>query len=141
MKCKAYLLVVFIAAMAVHGAVSAQPLDCSYGWSDQWGSGWCDFRAPMNLAQGICMRLLIGGTANQILVRVLRDGEDPNRPVGLLGDPMSVPKDRKVIIKLDRTYSNVVQISVHGGRKAWHISLGGQNGPATLQLVERVSCP
>ena len=142
MKRKACLLVAFIVTLlSVQQTASAQPLDCSYGWSDRWGSGWCDLQAPMNLAEGACISLLIGGTANNILVRVLRDGEDPNQAVGLLGGPISVPENRNVIVRLRRTYSNVVQISVHGGRKAWHIPLGNQNGPATLQLVEHVSCP
>lgn len=118
-----------------------QALGCSYGWSDQWGSGWCDIQPPMNLVDGSCIKLSIGGTANKVLVRVLRDGENPNVAIGLLGDPLSVPKDRKIIIKLGRTYSNVVQISVHGGRKPWNISLGNNNGPAKLDLAESVKCP
>lgn len=137
---KAFLFIAFMAAVAAQQTVSAQPLDCSYGWSDRWGSGWCDLQAPMNLAEGACISLLIGGTANKILVRALRDGEDPNQAVGLLGGPISVPQNRNVVVKLRRTYSNVVQISVHGGRRAWHISLGNNNGPATLQLIEYVSC-
>lgn len=141
MKIRILLSVIIMCVLSITGAAIGQPLDCSYGASSQGGSGWCKLNAPMNLAEGLCMRLSIGGTADKILVRVLRDGEDPNTAVGLLGDPVSVPKDRKVIVKLGKRYSNVVQISVHGGRKPWNTPLGSQNGPATLDFVERIKCP
>jgi len=142
MKQKVYLLlVVFIAVLSIEGSVIGQPLDCLFGSSSRWGSGWCDFEHPINLTEGTCLRLSIGGTANKILVRILRAGEDPNEPIGLLGNPITVPNNRKIIIRLERTYSNVVQISVHGGPQAWHFNLGSNNGPATLLMVEQVECP
>jgi len=144
MKQKAFLLLaVFIIILSIDGKVIGQPLNCLLGSSSRWGSGWCEFEPPINLMKGTCLRLAIGGTANKVLIRILRAGEDPNEPIGLLRGciPFTVPNDRKIIISLERTYSNVVQISVHGGRQAWHCNLGSNNGPATLLMVEQVECP
>jgi len=141
MKCIVFLLIAFIITIATHVPVSAQPLECTYSSSDQWGSGWCDLFPPMNLAEGVCLDLKIGGSANMILIRVLREGEDPNQSVGLIGEPIKLPDDREVTVNLRKTYSNVVQISVHGGPNPFRISLGSNNGPAKLQLVEHVNCP
>lgn len=144
MKQKSFLLlVVFIVVLFIERNIMGQPLDCLFGSSSRWGSGWCDFEHPINLTKGTCLRLSIGGTARRVLIRILRAGEDPNEPVGLLQGclPFTVPNNRKIIIKLEKTYSNVVQISVHGGRRAWQCYLGNNNGPAILLMVEQVKCP
>jgi hypothetical protein len=137
---KRRLFVAIMAAAFAQQTVNAQPLDCSYNWSERWGSGWCDLKSPIKLAKNTCVSLSIGGSANQILVRVLKNGEDPNQPIGIL-DTKTVPKNRQVTVEFRKEYLNVVQISVHGGRKAWHIALGNQNGPATLQMVKQINCP
>ena len=57
-------------------------------------------------------------------------------PSGVIGDRVDVPKSRNVEIVLLADYDNVIQISVHGGPNPWgRFSLGGGNGPATLETA------
>ncbi|MBN1573111.1 MAG: hypothetical protein JW984_07945 [Deltaproteobacteria bacterium] len=138
------LLMVFMVVLVLSagGTVIGQPLDCyNYGESIQYGSGWCDLKPPINLAEETCLKLTIGGTATKVLVRLLKGGEDPNSAVGLIGDPITVPSNRIIIVKLKKAYLNVVQVSVHGNPSPFGIDLGINNGPARLDMVEKVDCP
>ena len=118
----------------------AQPLDCTLGSSETDGNGWCDLPSPTTINADVCLNLEIGGTAQKVLVRILRRAEDPNKAVGILGGPIDVPTNRKVVVKLKKDYTNAIQISVHGGRNPWKRQLGDKNGSADLQAVERVNC-
>jgi hypothetical protein len=108
------------------------------GVSKRWGSGWVDLNKAVDLKKGDRLRLKIGGTAKKILVRLLSDLDRADEPEGIVGDTRSVPANRLVEVVLDADYLSVKQISVHGNPRAWSWSLGGDNGPATLESVERV---
>ena len=135
------LLFVLLAFAGAPQVATPQPLNCAFGSSERWGSGWCDLQPPLTLGTGVCLKLVVGGTAKQVVARALCRGDDPNQAGGLLGGIMQVPPDRQLIVKLNRTFPNIVQISVHGGSAAWQFRFSAQNGPADLQLVEQLVCP
>jgi hypothetical protein len=136
-------VVVFVppAPTATSDEVRSQELSCRLGSSSQFGSGWCDLEAPTTFAAGTCLKLQVGGSARQVVVRLLARGQDPNEAVGVVGGAQSVPATRLLVLKLPRTFPNTIQLSVHGNSSAWQFSLGTQNGPADLLGVERVACP
>jgi hypothetical protein len=121
-------------------------LNGNIGSSGQYGSGWIDLFSMQNFKKGDNIRLTIGGSAQKILVRLLSAGQFPEQPVGILPgkDPekgnafvTKVPINRIVLVKLDSSYSNVIQISVHGGPNPWgQFPLGASNGPATIINAE-----
>jgi len=105
--------------------------------SPRWGSGWIDLTKPINLAAGDRLRLRLGGTATKVLLRLLGEGQFPDDPVGILGGPLAVPKERLVEVKVESARRGIVQISVHGGPNPWgQYPLGEKNGPATLESAE-----
>jgi hypothetical protein len=111
-------------------------LDGIAGASSRWGAGWIDFVKPMDFETNDRLRLKVGGTAEKIIVRLLEEGQFPDEPAGIVGYSIEVPKDRIVEIVLHKAHKKIVQISVHGGPKAWHFPLGADNGPATLVSAE-----
>jgi hypothetical protein len=116
-------------------AEDCQKLVGTIGASPQWGSGWIDLSST-ELKAGNHLRLTIGGSAEKVLVRILRQGEPPDSASGIL-DQFVVPEDRVIDVKLDQDFSGVRQISVHGGPNPWgQFPLGGGNGPATLMNAE-----
>jgi hypothetical protein len=132
------LLVVLFCAVAP-GAVSAQVIKGKIGSSRPWGSGWLDLPNPVDFATGDRLRLSVGGKATKILVRLLPQGGDPNKAIGVLGGVIIVPKSRIVEVTLPEDRKQVVQISVHGGPSPWGTNpLGAGNGPATIISAERV---
>lgn len=112
------------------------------GSSSQWGSGWIELSPMQNFKSGDRLRLTIGGSAQNILIRLFSTGQSPDQPVGILPGKAAVkgnafaipvPKNRIVVVELDSAYSNVLQISVHGGPNPWgQFPLGFSNGPATI---------
>jgi len=117
----------------------SEDFECKLGSSGQFESGWCDLSRMTDFKRGDRVRLRIGGDARLILLRFLRKGSDPNAPSGFEGPPLRVPKERVIEVVLDGDHRETVQISVHGGPSPWGIvSLGGDNGPATLLGAERV---
>lgn len=127
-----------VAASAAPVASAAAPcaaLEGQVGTSDRWGSGWLDLKPPAELAAGSHLRVTVGGTATKVLVRLLRQGESPDSPSGVLG-VFAVPADRIVDVTLKAATANVVQISVHGSPKPWSWDLGSSNGPANLSRIE-----
>jgi len=118
----------------------AQQLNCFLGSSPQWESGWCDLRPSMNFSSGERLRIVVGGTARQILVRLLPQGGDPNSPAGIVGSSRRIPSNRTLEIVLESNYSRISQISVHGGSNPFNIApLGQDNGPATIISIERLT--
>jgi hypothetical protein len=102
------------------------------GYSEQWGSGWLQLSTVSDFKRGERLRLLIGGSAQKVVIRLLSKGESPDGPSGVFGT-FNVPPDRYVVATLDGDYQNVFQLSVHGGPRPWNMfPLGGGNGPATL---------
>ena len=123
-------------------AESAEPNPKSIGGksgsSSRWGSGWLDLEPVTDFAKGDRLRLTIGGTATKIFVRLLPKGESPGESIGIIGGVMTVPNNRIVEVTLAADRKQIIQISVHGGPNAWNRSLGGGNGPATLEAAELI---
>jgi hypothetical protein len=103
----------------------------------QYGSGWLNLNPPVDFKQGDRLRLTIGGTAKRIVVRLLAQNQSAKTSAGAIPPPREVPaapKERTVEVVLEENYSNIMQISVHGGNNLWDgtFNLGPDNGPATL---------
>lgn len=107
------------------------------GSSSDYGSGWLDLATMSDFKQGTRLRLVVGGTAQKIIARLLSQGDSPDRPTGIVGT-FDVPSSRKVVVSLDGDFLNTVQISVHGGPNPFGMfPLPGGNGPAFVTEVER----
>src|SRR6267154_1246526 len=116
-------------------AQNCEKLSGEVGASSRWGSGWIDLAAE--LRRGERLRVQVGGSATKVLIRVLRSGELPDDPVGIVGE-FAVPANRIAEVVLKEDLKSVKQISVHGGPNPWgKFPLGSLNGPATLLGVER----
>jgi len=106
------------------------------GASSQWGSGWIDLPLT-NINANETLRLSIGGSASEVLVRILKENESPDSPTGILGQ-FTVPNPRVIEFRAGQDFNNVKQISVHGGVNPWgQFPLGGGNGPATIMKAEK----
>ncbi len=106
------------------------------GVSSRWGSAWLDLGTVTEFFRGDRLRLTIGGTAEQVLVRLLPRGSSPDKPVGILPETYSVPPNRILEVLLNSNHSGITQISVHGGPNPWGMyPLGDENGSATLTDV------
>ena len=112
------------------------PLLGEIGASSRWGSGWLDLGAPTDFLNGDRIRIKVGGSAAKILVRLLPKGQSPDTGTGRIGGTITVPENRIVEVTLKYDREDVIQVSVHGGAKPWNISLGGGNGPATIEEAE-----
>lgn len=117
----------------------AEVLAGAPGVAPQWGSGWINLAPPVDFTKGDRLRILIGGEANKVLVRLLPKGQPPDSSVGIVREPIDVPKTRIVELVLPQDHKQVVQISVHGGSNPWgKFPLGGGNGAATIESAERI---
>jgi hypothetical protein len=124
---------------SVHAQPRVTEISGRLGISES-GSGYLDLKSPVNFRSGDELRILVGGTARKVVIRLLAKGGKPESPVGIVGGPLDVPSGRIVRVVLSAARDDVVQISVHGGENPWNqIPLGSGNGPATLLRVERVS--
>jgi len=116
-----------------------QQLQCSLGSSQQSASGWCVLERPTDFRSGERLKVVVGGTARQILVRLLPRGVSLDTPTGIIGGPRRVPANRTVEVVLESDYSTISQILVHGGPNPWGVSpLGENNGPATIISIKRL---
>ena len=109
------------------------------GSSAAYGSSWLNLEMPITFERGTCLNLTVSG--GRILVRLLPAGQSADDPVGIIGPAVAVPQGGQLVIRLDRRYENIIQISVHGSPRAFNESLGDNNPPAHLQGVSVVSCP
>ncbi len=109
------------------------PLLGKIGSSTPWGSGWIDLEAPTVFLKGDRIRIKVGGSASKVLVRLLPKGRSPDTSAGRIGGTITVPEGRIVEVTLTYDRKEIIQVSVHGGPKPWNISLGGGNGPATIE--------
>ena len=145
MKRFALVVMLLVALLAVAMPVVAQncqELPGAIGHSTTFGSGWLDLLPPINFKKGEKLRLWIDGDAQKVLVRLLPSRSGPDDEVGLLPGIHNVESNKPVEITLSADYNDIKQISVHGGGNPWgHHSLGGDNGAATLESVERCSSP
>lgn len=133
------LLYLLVGSLPCTCAQNCQNVSGTPGASSQWGSGWIDVPTTTEFKKGENLRLALGGTATKVLVRILRTGESPDDPTGIVGQ-FDVPKSRTVEVTLKEDLKSIKQISVHGGPNPWgRFPLGGGNGPATLTSIERCS--
>jgi hypothetical protein len=143
MNIRLYILrilgVLLIGTLTLTTTKAAELLSGETGASSQWGSGWLDLDRPTDFKSGNKLRLIIGGTAKNIKVRLLPKGRSPDTRAGMLGGVVAVPESRTVEVELQSDRPQVVQISVHGGPNPWgKYPLGGGNGPATLDSAELI---
>jgi len=103
-----------------------------------WQSSWIDLTKATNFQRGERLKITLRGSAENLVVRLLPSGAHPSSSDGIVGDVRKMPKSGVLQVQLPEGRRNIVQISVHGGQKAWDISLGSKNGPVTLVGVERV---
>jgi hypothetical protein len=107
------------------------------GTSPETDSGWLTLEKMSDFERGGKLLVHVGGTADKILIRMLRKGANPDYPKGMDGGTHEVPSDRLVEAVLERDHKDVVLISVHGGPKPWgFFPLGEDNGPATILGVK-----
>jgi len=102
-----------------------------------WQSSWMDLSTMTTFKTGEKLIITTHGSAENIVVRLLPQGAHPTSSEGIIGSIIRVPKDGILRIELKETHKNVVQISIHGGQKAWDFSLGDKNGPVNLVSIER----
>lgn len=109
------------------------------GYSDQWGSSWFDLGSIADFNKGDMIRVTLqDNRATSVLIRLLREGQSPENPVGIVGGRAVPVVNGSVTVTLQQDYPRIKQISVHGGRKAWHFDLGASNGPARVGMIERL---
>lgn len=127
-----------VAAIITASTGYAEDLAGTHGVSNRWGSGWINLQQTTDFSKGDRIRLKVGGSATRVLVRFLTDLELADEPLGIDGGVQNVPDSRVVDLTLTTSHPGTRQISVHGGHRAWDWSLGGDNGPATLETAERL---
>lgn len=129
----------FIAMLGAPGAF-AEPIEGAVGASSTWGSGWIDLTSVTHFQKGDNLRILVGGTADKILLRFLSRGMDPNTASGIDGGVRDIPEDRLLHAVVESGHREVTQVSVLGGPNPFGLmSLGSGNGPATIISIERAS--
>lgn len=141
MKIRAILAaVLFSGALLAPPAALAETLDCKLSSSAKWGSGSCDLKPSVTLREGMCVRVRVGGTASQVILRATRSGESMAKENTFLGETVTLGDDRVVVAEVPKTLDKVRTISVHGGKRAWRVEFRHGNGPATAESVEYAAC-
>ena len=111
-------------------------LEGQIGQAKRWSSDWVDLNKAMDFHNGDSLIVIVGGTADRIVLRLLSEGKDPNSPNGVVGRIHQVNANGEVHDGLSRDFHNVIQISVHGGENPWGVyPLGTGNGAAFIQKV------
>lgn len=98
---------------------------------DNWAAAWVDLEEVQDFFEGERLCLFIGGS-EFVLVRFLPQGaeeEDPRRDLGVDNGQHTVPESGALEITLVDNHPETVQISVHGGKRAWHHMFPEGNGP------------
>ena len=104
---------------------------------DRWQSSWLDIKPSISFKRGETLRLKLEGNAENVIVRLLPDGSQPESPDGIEGSVRKVPANRTLDIKLEGDHPNVKQISVHAGPEAFGQPLGPNNGKIRIISIER----
>lgn len=131
-----FMLLLSLSVLTFSANASTKLLVGETGFSSRWGSGWLDLATVTDFEKGHRLRLTIGGTAKNILVRLLAKGQFPDSSSGIVGGTVTVPQNRVVEVELQTDRKNIIQISVHGGPNPWgRFPLGGGNGPATIEAA------
>jgi hypothetical protein len=111
--------VAILAAVATFfgNSLLCQPLAGTPGSAagDRWQSSWLE----------------------NVIVRLLPDGSQPESPDGIEGGVRKVPASHTLDIKLESDHPKVKQISVHAGPEAFGQPLGPNNGKIRIISIER----
>lgn len=127
-----------VCAQTTSTANDSQELIGQPGFDSQYGAGWLDLAPAETFRKGDRLRIKIGGTAKKVLVRLRPSTIPPTSSFGIVGGPIAVPDDREIILTIPELRENISQLSVHGGKIAWDIVLGDNNGPAKVVSVYRL---
>jgi hypothetical protein len=131
-------LITAVILVTTFSLAQAQKLKGTTGSSAQWSSGWLTLNSATNFSKGDHLKLVVGGSANKIVVRLLAKGAAPETSAGAVG-AFDVPKDHVVDVVIPDDRKDVIQISVHGGANPWgEFPLGDGNGAATIKSAELV---
>jgi hypothetical protein len=132
-----YVTAALLLGFSSQKAALAEMLRGDIGTSARWGSSWMDFSEAANFRAGAKLKITLKQDgAKRVLVRLLPFGQSPDEPVEIIGNQPLTVQDGIVTVTLNKNYSNIKQLSVHGGEKAWQFSLGAGNGPAEIQSVD-----
>ena len=138
-ECRRWFFHVGVLVLSLWAALAhAERLGGTVGASEKFGSGWIDLQQPVDFGKGDRLRLIVGGNATRVVIRLLPKDKARDSSEGLLGGPVEVPKTRVVEVVLREDRLQVVQISVHGGPNPWGHFPMPNNGPAALQSAERI---
>ena len=113
------------------------------GQSDEFHSAWLNLDPVQTFKDGDELVIRVAGSANNVLVRLLGRDMDPNHWEWLIGFDHASPTDRILRVVLDRDYTNVMQISLHGGANPWDLSppFPPNNGNPVILSVSVVRAP
>jgi len=128
-----------VATVLFNSSAFAQPLIGSTGTAagDRWQTSWLDIKPSISFKKGDTLILKLEGDAENVLVRLLPVGSQPESSDGIEGDVRKIPANRSLIVILQRDHPNVRQISVHAGKEAWGRPLGGNNGSIRVISIDR----
>ena len=123
--------------------VSAEPLVGTIGEAagDRWQVSWFDLKTPMSFKKSERLLIKVEGDAENVLVRLLPSNSSPSSSDGIEGTTRKIPTGKGsagkgLDVKLERDHPNVKQISVHAGKEAWGIPLGGNNGTVRIVSID-----
>src|SRR5688500_18752172 len=71
---------------------STERLQGRTGASIELSSGWLDLRSPLDFSKGDRLRITVGGTATNVVVRLLPRGGDPSAPEVVVSENAVVSK-------------------------------------------------
>jgi hypothetical protein len=133
------LVIVFITFLSIT-SVWAAMLEGALGSAsgNNWQSSWLDLKPPIDFSGGDTLKIRVNGDAENVLVRLLPASSSPSSSDGIEGNVRNVPSNGVLEVTLEHDRREVKQISVHAGREAWGIPLGGNNGTIKVISVERI---
>jgi hypothetical protein len=102
----------------------------------EWSTAYCDLSPSQNFSAGTMLHIkLAPGGSSRVMVRLLTDKRNAKKRVGIIGNIITVPSNNQIDLIIPSAQSHVEQISVHGGRKAWDIDLGQNNGDPVIERI------
>jgi hypothetical protein len=131
------VLVISVLIFAISAYAELLPGTPGSAAGELWQSSWLNINPPTNFKKGETIKIKIGGNAENVLVRFLAKGSIPNSSKGIEGKVRKVSSNKTLELKLERNHPNVKQISVHAGKEAWGMPLGGNNGNVKIISIER----
>ncbi len=101
-----------------------------------WYSSYMQLNTPRNFMKGEQLRITLRGKAKRVYVRLLPKGADATTSIGIIGKRIRVPQNGVITVKLESTYRNIQQISVHSGREAFAKGLSLFNDIADIVSID-----